>query len=80
MYDGEQFYVQPAHMVEKVKDTMGAGDSFLTVFMDSYIDRSKSGTERPEAIRAALDDAAEFAAMNVSTFDGAFGHGRPYTD
>lgn len=80
MYDGEQFYVQPAHMVEKVKDTMGAGDSFLTTFMDSYIDRLKSGTERSAAIRAALEDAAEFAAMNVSTFDGAFGYGRPYTD
>ena len=31
-------------------------------------------------LRAALEDAAEFAAMNVSTFDGAFGYGRPYTD
>jgi sugar/nucleoside kinase (ribokinase family) len=80
MYDGEQFYLQPAKIVDKVRDTMGAGDSFLTTFMDSYIDRLKAGTERPDAIRAALEDAAEFAAMNVSTFDGAFGHGRPYTD
>ena len=32
MYDGEQFYVQPATPVKTVVDTMGAGDSFLTAF------------------------------------------------
>ncbi len=41
MYDGEQFYVQPATMIENVVDTMGAGDSFLTAFMDCYIDQMK---------------------------------------
>ncbi len=51
MYDGEQFYTQPATLIDNVVDTMGAGDSFLTSFMDCYIDQLKRGTDRQEAIR-----------------------------
>lgn len=79
MYDGEQFYVQPAKIIDKVVDTMGAGDSFLTSFMDSYIDGIHRGRERSEAIRIALADAAEFAA-GVCQMEGAFGYGTPYED
>ena len=79
MYDGEEFYVQPATMIEHVVDTMGAGDSFLTSFMDCYIDQVKRGTDKPEAIRISLAEASKFAA-HVCTLDGAFGYGKPYED
>lgn len=79
MYDGEQFYVQPATKIEKVVDTMGAGDSFITSFMDSYMDLLHKGVEKAEAIRTSLEEASKFAAK-VCMMDGAFGYGRPYTD
>lgn len=78
MYDGEQFYVQPAKELDVVVDTMGAGDSFLTSFMNCFIDQEKKGAERPEAIRKALMEASEFAAY-VCGLNGGFGHGKPYT-
>lgn len=79
MYDGEQFYVQPAKKIDTVVDTMGAGDSFLTSFMNCFVDQEKKGVDRPEAIRTALAVAAEFAAY-VCGLNGGFGHGKPYTD
>ena len=78
MYDGEQFYVQPAKELDVVVDTMGAGDSFLTSFMNCFVDQKKKGVERPEAIRKALMEASEFAAY-VCGLNGGFGHGKPYT-
>lgn len=78
MYDGEQFYVQPAKELDVVVDTMGAGDSFLTSFMNCFVDQEKKGVERPEAIRKALMEASEFAAY-VCGLNGGFGHGKPYT-
>ena len=48
MYDGEQFYVQPATPVKTVVDTMGAGDSFLTAFMDCYVDLTKKEQKNPK--------------------------------
>ena len=79
MYDGEQFYTQPATLIYNVVDTMGAGDSFLTSFMDCYIDQLKRGTDRQEAIRTSLKEASKFAA-HVCTLNGAFGYGKPYED
>lgn len=79
MYDGEQFYTQPATLIDNVVDTMGAGDSFLTSFMDCYIDQLKRGTDRQEAIRTSLKEASKFAA-HVCTLNGAFGYGKPYED
>jgi sugar/nucleoside kinase (ribokinase family) len=79
MYDGEQFFVQPATMIENVVDTMGAGDSFLTAFMSSYIDQHKKGGAKQEAITLALAEASKFAA-HVCTLNGAFGYGKPYED
>ena len=79
MYDGEQFYVQPATMIENVVDTMGAGDSFLTAFMNCYIDQQKKGIAKQEAITFALAEASKFAAY-VCTLNGAFGYGKPYED
>ena len=53
--------------------------SFLTSFMDCYIDQVKRGTDKPEAIRISLAEASKFAA-HVCTLDGAFGYGKPYED
>ena len=75
----EQFYTQPATLIDNVVDTMGAGDSFLTSFMDCYIDQLKRGTDRQEAIRTSLKEASKFAA-HVCTLNGAFGYGKPYED
>ena len=79
MYDGNRFYVQPAKLIDNVVDTMGAGDSFLTAFMDSYIDGLHNDMEKSDAIIRALQDAAEFAA-EICRIDGAFGYGIPYKD
>ena len=58
---------------------MGAGDSFLTTFMIHYTDRIKKGVNKPEAIKEALQRAADFAAK-VCMMDGAFGYGINYED
>lgn len=79
MYDGEQFYVQPAKIIGKAVDTMGAGDSFITSFMVNYIDGLHRGRECADAIRIALMEASEFAA-SVCQMEGAFGYGIPYED
>ncbi len=79
LYDGNDFYVQPATKIQKQVDTMGAGDSFITTFMVSFTDLTKNGVSRPEAIKGALQDAADFAAK-VCELDGAFGYGKPYED
>ena len=79
MYDGNRFYVQPAKLIDNVVDTMGAGDSFLAIFMDSYIDGLHNDMEKSDAITRALQEAAEFAA-EICCIDGAFGYGIPYKD
>ncbi len=79
LYDGDTFYTQPASKLEQVVDTMGAGDSFLTTFMIYYVDRSKKGWAKADAIKDALQKAADFAAK-VCMMDGAFGYGTAYRD
>ncbi len=77
LYDGQRFYEQGAVPLEKVVDTMGAGDSLLTAFLVGFIAREKAGEERPQAIRGAIAEAAAFAAK-ICMIDGAFGYGSPY--
>ncbi len=76
-YDGKEFYVQAAKPIEKVVDTMGAGDALLTAFLSGYISRKKAGAEGPDIIRECLDTAAAFAAK-VCGIEGAWGHGATY--
>lgn len=73
-YDGEHNYRQPAKPVTDMKDTMGAGDSFLTSFLICYLDAAKRGDDGPEAIERALDFAAGFAST-VCGMEGSWGHG-----
>ncbi|MGN6713161.1 PfkB family carbohydrate kinase [Anaerocolumna jejuensis] len=77
LYDGTAFYEQPAKPLEKVVDTMGAGDSLITSFLIGYTDRIKKNIEQPAAICESLADAAEFAAQ-VCGIEGAFGYGTHY--
>lgn len=79
LYDGTDFYVQPAAKLERVVDTMGAGDSLISSFLVGYTHRRKAGMDRPAAIREALAAAAEFAAT-ICQVEGAFGFGVPYQE
>ncbi len=67
----DQFYYQEAKKVEPI-DTLGAGDSFITVILLEII-RNPEITE--EVIARGLKKAAEFAS-ETCLVNGAFGHGK----
>lgn len=78
LFDGESFYHQEARIVE-AKDTMGAGDSFLTAFLIAYLGRRRNGWagDGGQAVRESLSEAALFAAK-ICMVDGAFGYGENF--
>ena len=78
-YDGGRYYRQHATPVADMKDTMGAGDSFLTSFLMCYLDSAKRGEDGAEAIERALDFAAGFAST-VCGMEGSWGHGAPISE
>lgn len=78
-FDGDQYYVQPAMPVEKMADTMGAGDSLLTSFLVGYLSAKKAGQPNDMAVAASLKAAAAFASR-VCGIDGAWGYGVHYDD
>lgn len=81
LYDGQEFYVQPPKLVNAV-DTLGAGDSFATAFLLSWVgsleSRGKELAEDGQLRRSLLKDAllqgAEFSAKTCLVC-GAFGEG-----
>lgn len=91
MIDGK-IYLQSSCLVE-AKDTMGAGDSFITCFLLNYMDGMKEAvdfTEQPAyqgivtkseyqdlLIRTSLYRAAVYSAKNCLK-DGSFGYGRAF--
>lgn len=77
LYNGKEFYEQPAAPLEKVVDTMGAGDSLISSFLIGYTDRIKKGVEQSGAIRESLEEAAKFASK-ICGLEGAFGYGTHY--
>ncbi|MGB8452644.1 MAG: PfkB family carbohydrate kinase [Anaerocolumna sp.] len=77
LYDGNEFYVQLAEPLDKVVDTMGAGDSLITSFLIGYTDRVKKSIPQSQAIKESLEDAAKFAAK-ICGLEGAFGYGTHY--
>ena len=79
LYDGTRFYKQPAVLLEKVVDTMGAGDSLITSFMVGYLDNLKKGMKQEDAICESLKRAAAFAAETCMVA-GAFGYGIAYEE
>jgi fructoselysine 6-kinase len=67
-YDGTEFcYQDPKYVI--AKDTMGAGDSFITAFLLNYL-KSKD-------ISLSMGEAASFAA-NSCLVEGSFGFGMAY--
>ena len=78
-YDGERYYRQHAKPVTDMKDTMGAGDSFLTSFLMCYLDSAKRGEDGAEAVERALDFATGFAST-VCGMEGSWGHGAPISE
>lgn len=54
---------------------MGAGDSFITSFMVSYLDCVKKGMGEEEALTGSLKRAARFAS-GIRGISGAFGYGK----
>ena len=75
LYCNGKYYDQKAVPIEKVVDTMGAGDSLITTFMVGYTDARKKGISQDEAIVSSIAEAAKFAA-EICQIDGAFGYGR----
>lgn len=61
VYDGKTFYEGKIQPVEKVVNTVGAGDSFFSGFISAYID----GKEIPECI----ESGAKRSAKIIATFD-----------
>ena len=64
-------------------DTLGAGDSFATAFLLSYVGNLEKNAEHPEKaeelketfIKEAMAAGAAFAAKTCMVH-GAFGHGK----
>ena len=77
LYDGRNFYRQPAAPLTEVKDTLGAGDSLIASFLTGYIGRMKNGMAEETAICESLEEAAAFAA-GICGMEGAFGYGKKY--
>ncbi|MDO5425296.1 MAG: PfkB family carbohydrate kinase [Eubacteriales bacterium] len=91
MVDGK-FYEQSPCLVE-AKDTMAAGDSFITSFLINYVDGMKDAVDFSEAsgkrgvteketyqdmlVKTSLYRAAVFAAGNCQR-DGSFGFGKKF--
>lgn len=77
LFDGKKEYRQEPHLV-KAKDTMAAGDSFLTCLMVDYLTQVlEENKEEEDAIRKALEHAAVFSSQQC-LIDGSFGYGKHY--
>ena len=70
LYDGESWYRQAPLPVTPI-DTLGAGDAFITSFLDSYVG------DPAAPIETALGKGADYAA-EICLVQGAFGHGLRY--
>lgn len=73
-FDGQTYYCQDVCRV-KVKDTMGAGDSYISAFLTNYLSvETDESLSTEDKIAISLKRAAEFAAT-VVVKDGALGVG-----
>lgn len=75
LYNGQNFYsVKPPE--QKIVDTMGAGDSFLTAFLVRSFDLYAGNPTGKAEIMDCLRFASDFATHNCS-FYGSVGHPMP---
>lgn len=72
-YDGVRYYYQDVCRV-KPKDTMGAGDSYISAFLTNYLSADADELKAGDKITASMKKAAEFAAA-VVVKDGSLGVG-----
>jgi len=77
LFDGRSWFRQ-APLAVKPKDTLGAGDAFISGFLISYCKEKTNASVPPDSlIEKALGEAVVFAA-EICQLQGAFGHGLPY--
>lgn len=78
-YDGENYYLNNANVVEDPVDTMGCGDSFVTSFLMYLLEKGWTKKQNPskEVIVEGLKKASDFAAANCFVH-GAFDHGKKF--
>ncbi len=77
--DGDHLFTHPAYLVEAL-DTLGAGDSFLTAFLLSFVEWLEGNhdpSELESAVMAAMDAGSKFSAKTCMVH-GAFGHGKQF--
>lgn len=73
-FDGSDFYYQEIQKV-KPKDTMGAGDSYISAFLTNYLSvEADESLHTGDKIKKSLQKAAAFAAT-VVVKDGSLGVG-----
>lgn len=75
LYDGQSWFKQPPEPVTP-KDTLGAGDAFISRFLLTYVEGS-SIVEKNTLIKDSLEKAVAFAAKNCQV-EGSFGYGLDY--
>lgn len=75
-FDGNQYHEQMVEAVKDIRDTMGAGDSFIGAFLTNYLSEIPADEQytADDKIQASLREAAKYSATIVSK-DGSLGIG-----
>jgi len=77
LFDGRSWFRQAPHPVVP-KDTLGAGDAFISGFLVSYVgSKADNDGDADLLIKSSLEKAAAFAAQ-ICQVQGAFGYGLSY--
>ena len=74
LFDGLDFYCEPAIYLENVVDTMGAGDAFTAGFLVEFCHSEQKSIKHQDVIKNALRAGVEYASK-VCLKKGALGYG-----
>lgn len=73
LFEGRSWFRQAPHTVVP-RDTLGAGDAFISGFLVSFVGSKAGSSDQPDSlIESSLEKAAIFAA-EICQVQGAFGH------